>query len=256
MTDKARELTPEEVKANVAKMRAEASVHAARAAKFAAEARTEAAVADSARAAAKVAILEADTKCRYEQDRHDLLLASDKYHRIFQFRGLVTDGSVDMCMDTLTLWHREDVTNGGPAPMEVVFYSPGGAAIPGMRLFDHILWLRGLGHVITTTALGQAASMGGVLLQAGDKRVIGPQSYVLIHELSFGAGGKIGEVEDELAMAKMVQKRVVAIFCDRAKATGRKGHLTPAAMIRRWTRKDWWLDSDECYRLGVVDEIR
>lgn len=256
MTDKVRELSPEEIAANVEKVLAEASVHAARAAKFAAEARKAEAEADAARADANVTVLEADAKRRYAQDRRDLLLASDRYHRVYQFRGNVTDGSVDMCMDTLTLWHREDAANGGPCEMEIVFYSPGGVAIPGMRLFDHILWLRSLGHSITTTALGQAASMGGVLLQAGDKRVIGRESYVLIHELSFGAEGSMGEVEDEVAMAKMVQRRVVNIFCSRAKDTGRKGYLTPAVMVRRWARKDWWLDSDECYRLGVVDEIR
>ncbi len=96
--------------------------------------------------------------------------------------------------------------------------------------------------------MGMAASMGGILLQAGDKRVIGSESVLLVHEISFGAGGKIGEVEDEVAFAKMLTQRVLKIFANRTKMTARQ-------IDAKWKRKDWWMDSDEALKLGFVDEI-
>jgi ATP-dependent protease ClpP protease subunit len=78
---------------------------------------------------------------------------------------------------------------------------------------------------------------------------MGHESYILIHEVSFGAGGKIGEVEDEVAFVKKIQSRVLDIFASRSK-------LSKATIARKWRRKDWWLDSTEALKAGFVDELR
>ena len=237
--------------------------------KFDAEARKEIAVAKKEEAWAMLA----EQQSRRESLEHEkyiinyteqvaIMRAMDKHYRKYQYRFPVSENSVAECLDTLNLWHRQDEKDLADGtieklrPFEIVFYSPGGGVMPGMRLFDHIQWLRGEGHYVTTCAMGYAASMGGILLQAGDKREIGKNAFVLIHELSFGAAGDMGDMIDAVEMAEIIQKRVIDIFCSRAKETGRPGHLTPAKMKRKWQRKDWWLSSDEAYRLGVVDEIR
>lgn len=171
--------------------------------------------------------------------------AHDVYHRVYNFLGSVGSSSVRACIEQLNIWRRTDPGK----PIEIVFHSPGGSVIDGMALYDHIQVLRSEGHHITTTAMGMAASMAGILLQAGDERVMSRESYLLIHEVSFGVGGKIGEVEDEVAFIKKIQDRVVAIFAERSK-------LSKAQVRTKWRRKDWWLDSTEALDLGLIDTIR
>ena len=172
-------------------------------------------------------------------------LASNKYHHIFNFVGAVDQNTAAMCMDQLTIWDRHDPK----CPIEIVFNSPGGSVMAGMALFDHIRDIREAGHTVTTVSKGYAASMAGILLQAGDVRVIGKESYVLIHEISTGAVGKIGELEDVVEFTKKIQNRVLDIFAERS-------NKSATYFATHWRRKDWWLDSDECLKIGFVDSVR
>jgi ATP-dependent Clp protease protease subunit len=116
-------------------------------------------------------------------------------------------------------------------------------------LFDFIQDLRFKGHEITTGSLGYAASMAGILLQAGDVRWIGHQSWMMIHRAAFGAMGKTFEVEDEVKFVKRIEKRILEIFVSRSK-------LTRSKIQRNWNRKDWWITADECLDLNLVDEVK
>jgi ATP-dependent Clp endopeptidase proteolytic subunit ClpP len=171
--------------------------------------------------------------------------SADAFHHVYAFTAAVADSSVRSCMQRLNEWAR----NEPGCSIEIVFNSPGGSVVDGMALFDYILTLRANGHHITTTALGMAASMAGILLQAGDKRVMGSEAWLLIHEGSFGAVGKVGEVEDTVEWVKRIQKRILRIFAKRS-------HLTETQLARRWHRKDWWIDADEALKLGLIDEVR
>ena len=133
--------------------------------------------------------------------------------------------------------------------MEIVFASPGGSITAGFELFDFIQQLRSRGHKITTGSLGMAASMAGILLQAGDKRWIGHQSWILIHRASFGAIGKSFEIEDEVELIKRIEERIINIFTTRS-------NLTSLKIKRNWDRKDWWINADEALEMGLVDEIK
>lgn len=248
MTDKARELSPEEVEANVAKAHAEAHNALSEAAKHDAEARKMSAEALKA---------EYDAECeaihvQRIQDLRRRELAEDDYHHVYQFLGHVSESSVAACVRELSFWNRD----APKCDIEVIINSPGGEVIAGMALFDYLMFLRSKGHKITTVAIGYAASMAGILLQAGDVRVMGREAYVLIHEISFGAGGKFAEVEDEVAFVRKIQERVLNIFSKRSKAAQPTTGLTAKQFANGWRRKDWWLDSDESLRLGVVDEVR
>jgi ATP-dependent Clp endopeptidase proteolytic subunit ClpP len=198
----------------------------------------EADLAESRAAEARIDREEAERKAK-------ILSAEDENHHVYVFKGAFDSSSVARCMSALRVWMRND-----PAcDIEIVFNSPGGSVIDGMALWDFIQQVKAAGHQVTTSTIGMAASMGGILLQAGHKRVMGREAYLLIHEVAFGAGGKIGEVEDEVAFVKKIQERVVHIFASRSK-------LTAAQIRTKWRRKDWWLDSDEALKLGLVDEVR
>jgi ATP-dependent protease ClpP protease subunit len=94
-----------------------------------------------------------------------------------------------------------------------------------------------------------AASMAGILLQAGDTRVMAKESWLMIHEASFGASGKIGDVEDTVEWVKMVQERILSIFSERS-------GLTKAFLKKNWQRKNWWISSDYALKLNLIDEVR
>jgi ATP-dependent Clp endopeptidase proteolytic subunit ClpP len=226
--------------------------HRAEAAKFEAEAlqaQTEA-------LQLQTAIRDAEIDLRQKQRIEKELLALDAYNCTYRFSSEVSDSSTKTAIDKLTYWHRTDPE----CDIEIVFNSPGGSVFAGMDLFDFICELRRQGHRVTTATRGYAASMGGILLQSGDVRVMGREAYILIHEVSTWAAGKVGEIEDEYLFLKKISDRVVNIFAERARLAGEAGtasHPITAAQVRKnWNRTDWWLDSTEALRLGIVDQLR
>lgn len=219
---------------------AEARMNNALAKRHKAEARKAAAEAQEAQYNARAKKLVLDDLIREEQEN----AATDDRHHVYQFDGQVTATTVKSCLRTLSVWDRLNPD----CPIEIVFNSPGGSVIDGFALWDYLTELKKR-HQLTTVCRGMAASMAGILLQAGHVRVMGAESVLLVHEISFGAGGKIGEVEDEVAFAKMLTQRVLKIFAGRSK-------LSATQIDRRWKRKDWWLDSDSALELGFCDEVR
>jgi ATP-dependent Clp protease protease subunit len=206
---------------------------------------------------AELALVEAKTKrekeetrsLRFEADAQahmaELRRASEYEHRIYTFDSAVSDRSVAAAIGDIGLWVRRNPKK----PIEIVFNSPGGGVFAGLALYDFLQEIREAGTKVDTFALGMAASMGGILLQAGEKRIMSRHAYMLIHEVSSGAFGNISEMEDELKFSKRLQDRLLGILAERSS-------FSKAQIARRWKKKDWWLDSDECLKHGFVDEVR
>lgn len=210
--------------------------------KLAAEARKANAEALAAEHGAEVARMQ---RAEYEH-AFAVEQTKDSRHHVYWFSTPVSDAAVQLCVKQLTTWHRMHPDAG----FEIVFNSPGGSVIAGMALFDFLRSMSAQGHHITTVVRGYAASMAGILLQAGDTRKIGPESYLMIHEISAGTAGKIGEIKDDVKFYETVCSRVVDIFVNRS-----GGKCTKAKFIKNWTRIDWWLTSEETLALGFADEI-
>jgi len=209
--------------------------------KFQAETKKILAEARKTEAEAAKAELEARSAWRKREKEKSV----DEENHLYRFGGEVTKSSVSACMKRLTQWSRLDPK----CDIEIIFSSPGGSIIDGFELFDFIQELRQQGHYITTGSLGYAASMAGILLQAGDKRWLGQQAWMMIHRAAFGAYGKTFEIEDEVKLVQRMEKRIVDIFACRSK-------LTTLKIKRNWDRKDWWISSDEALDLALVDEVR
>lgn len=172
-------------------------------------------------------------------------LNNDEHNRVYRLIGEVSDASVNPAITTLSRWSRIDPG----CDITFVINSPGGAVVAGMALFDELKRLSRAGHKITTVAQGWAASMGGVLLQAGDHRVMTEGSSLLIHEASFGAAGSFSKVEDMVEWVRKMQERILTIFEERASVTRK-------TIERNWRRKDWWLNPQESLKYGFIDEVR
>jgi len=176
-----------------------------------------------------------------------LILAQWQHQHVFNFVAAVSGTTVQAAIERLNSW---DVMDPG-CDMTIIFNSPGGSVIDGMALFDYIRWMRTRSHKVTIIALGYAASMAGILLQAGDVRVMAKGSWLLIHEVAFGVAGKIGEIEDMYKFGERLKEQAATIFVERS-----GGKLTREMLEINWNRKDWWISPDEALALGLIDEIR
>lgn len=130
----------------------------------------------------------------------------------------------------------------------LVIDSPGGEIVSGLHLVDDILAITKT-LPVTIQVRGQAASMACVLLQAGTRRVIGPNSFLMLHRASFEAVGAAYEVEDSVEQTRMLEEQIYRIL---AKRTGK-----PAAWWKRKLakRKDVWWTAEEALADGLVDAI-
>jgi ATP-dependent Clp endopeptidase proteolytic subunit ClpP len=226
--------TPEEITAEIKKIEAEAKQALAEARKLEAEA-------EAAELSLEKSRIDADKARRSRQKE----LAADEENFVYRFDGEVSKSSVQRCMSRLGEWSRIDPK----CTMEIVFSSPGGEIVSGFELFDFIQVLRHRGHHMVTGTLGMAASMAGILLQAGDERWMGDQAWVMIHRAAFGAWGKTFEIEDEVKFVKRIEERILDIFITRSKLSKQK-------IKRNWERKDWWISAEECVEMGLVDVIK
>ena len=207
------------------------------------QAETRKILAETRKAEADALVAEIDARAVYRKREKEK--AQDEENYLYRFSGDVSHSSVTTCMKKLTQWSRLEPK----CDIEVIFSSPGGSIIDGFELFDFFQDLRSKGHKITTGTLGMAASMAGILLQAGDVRWVGHQAWMMIHRAHFGAVGKTYEVEDEVEFVKRIEERILNIFTTRSK-------LTKLKIKRNLDRKDWWISADECMELGLVDEVR
>ena len=144
--------------------------------------------------------------------------AKDSENMIYRFNTIVDKSHVYECMHILTQWSRRHPK----CDIEIVFSSGGGSIVDGFVLFDFIQELKCRGHHVTTGSLGMAASMAGILLQAGTTRWIGHQAWLMIHRAAFGAVGKTFEIEDEVSWIKRIEERILDIFEKRSNLTKTK----------------------------------
>jgi ATP-dependent Clp endopeptidase proteolytic subunit ClpP len=163
---------------------------------------------------------------------------------VYTFYAEVDEESVRTAMNTLAAWSRREPG----APITVILNSPGGRVLDGLALYDFLQHLRSVGHYLRIEVLGRAASMGGVLLQAGDERVIGANAFLLVHEVSGGAEGKSSEITDRVEFYELMEKKLLAILAERSTLTERQ-------IKTKWNRKDWWLTADEAVALGLADTV-
>lgn len=170
-------------------------------------------------------------------------------NRTFHFVQDVTDRHVSGCAGQLEDWHRADVADGvDPRPMTLVFDSPGGAVLSGFHLFDEIRQWSAKGHHITTVVRGMAGSMAGVLVQAGDTRLIGAESRLHIHEPSGGSIGKLNEMQDRAELLDSMFRQMADIYALRSTMS--------AEEIYVWVKyRERVVRAEEAVQLGLVDRI-
>lgn len=175
---------------------------------------------------------------------HDKALADAQEVLTYTFYDVVNADTVKAALGELGKWSRRFPGK----PLKIILNSPGGSVIAGLALYDYIRQLSKSGHHVTVVALGTAASMGGILLQAGDKRVVGEHAMVLIHEVSSGTTGKVSAMEEDIRFSGRLWDKLAEILAKHSKLSVRQ-------IKNRAKKVDWWLDANEAVKLGFADEI-
>jgi ATP-dependent Clp protease protease subunit len=124
--------------------------------------------------------------------------------------------------------------------------SPGGVVSAGLAIYDTMQYLKA---PVNTICIGQAASMGAVLLAAGakGKRYALPNSRIMIHQ---GSGGFRGNTPDVLIQVKELETLVEKLMRILAHHTGQ-----PADKVRRDVDRDRFMSAEEAREYGLIDEI-
>ncbi len=124
--------------------------------------------------------------------------------------------------------------------------SPGGSVTAGLGIYDTMQYVK---PAITTICLGQAASMGALLLTAGTKgkRFALPNARVMIHQPMGGFQGQATEIDIHAREILKIRERLNDIL---SKHTGQ-----PLDKIALDTERDYFMSGEEAKRYGLIDEV-
>lgn len=130
--------------------------------------------------------------------------------------------------------------------VQLYINSPGGVVTSGLAIFDTMQYVR---CPVSTICIGQAASMGAVLLCAGNKgrRFILPHSRVLLHQPMGGARGQASDIEIQAREIRHLKDVLTQILVD---ATGKT-----TEQISKDIDRDFYLGAEQAKEYGIVDEV-
>ncbi len=173
--------------------------------------------------------------------------AYDIYSRLLKERvvflvGPVTEATANLIVAQLLFLESENPDK------DISFYinSPGGSVSAGLAIYDTMQFIK---PDVSTLCVGQAASMGSLLLAAGDagKRFILPNSRVMIHQPMGGFQGQATDIEIHAKEILYLRGRLNEIL---AKHSGK-----PVEVIARDTERDFFMGAEEAVKYGLVDKV-
>ena len=173
--------------------------------------------------------------------------AFDIYSRLLKERIIFLTGPVYDQVSALICAQLLFLESENPTK-EIAFYinSPGGVVSAGLAIYDTMQYVR---CPMSTVCIGQAASMGSLLLAAGapGKRFALPNSRIMVHQPSGGAQGQATEIEIQAREILSLRKRLNHIY---VKHTGQ-----PIEAIERRLERDSYMSAEEAVEFGLVDEV-
>ncbi|KAK1326989.1 hypothetical protein QJS10_CPA01g00095 [Acorus calamus] len=162
--------------------------------------------------------------------------------RIVCINGPISDDVAAVVVAQLLFLESENPSK----PVNVYINSPGGVVTAGLAIYDTMQYIR---SPVTTLCVGQAASMGSLLLAAGaagERRAL-PNARVMIHQPSGGASGQASDIAIHAKEILKVRERLNAIY---AKHTGQAIEKIENSMER-----DMFMSPEEAKEFGLIDEV-
>ena len=171
----------------------------------------------------------------------------DIYSRLLQDRivllsGEVNDESANLIVAQLLFLQAQDPKK----TINMYINSPGGSVTAGLAIYDTMQFIS---CPVATYCIGQAASMGAVLLTAGakGKRFALPNARIMIHQPWGGAEGKASDIEITAREIIRLKEKLNRILADHS---GRKYDKVVAD-----TDRDYFMSADEAAEYGLIDKV-
>lgn len=171
----------------------------------------------------------------------------DIYSRLLKERIIflsegVDDHMANLIIAQLLFLEAED------SEKEIYLYinSPGGVVTAGMAIYDTMQYIKAK---VCTICLGQAASMGAVLLAAGEagRRYALPNARIMIHQPLGGAQGQATDIEIQANEILRIKKILNGVLAHHTKQ--------PIKKIEKDTDRDFFMDAHEAVQYGLIDEV-
>ncbi|MDD5171061.1 MAG: ATP-dependent Clp endopeptidase proteolytic subunit ClpP [Syntrophales bacterium] len=173
--------------------------------------------------------------------------AFDIYSRLLKDRIVFLGTAIDDHVSNLIIAQLLYLESQDP-DKEIFFYlnSPGGHVSSGMAIFDTMNYIK---PPVCTFCMGQAASMGALLLAAGQKgkRYALPHSRILIHQPLGGFQGQATDIDIQAREILRLKEELNDIL---AGLTGQT-----LAKIQADTERDYYMSAEQAKRYGIIDEI-
>ena len=171
----------------------------------------------------------------------------DIYSRLLKERIIFISGPINDPVSTLVCSQLLFLEAENPTK-DIFMYinSPGGVVSSGLAMYDTMQYIR---PEVATVCMGQAASMGSLLLAAGEKgkRFCLPNAKIMIHQPSGGYQGQATDIEIHAKEVLRTKARLNEIY---ERHTGQKLDIIEAAMER-----DNFMTGDEAVAFGLIDEV-
>ena len=162
--------------------------------------------------------------------------------RIIFLGGAVNDEVANLIIAQLLFLEAEDPK----ADITLYINSPGGVVTAGLAIYDTMQYIK---PDVSTLCIGQAASMGALLLAAGSKgkRYSLPNSRILIHQPMGGFQGQATDIDIHAKEILKLRKRLNEILVKHTGKTAKK--------IQADTERDYFMSAEEAVKYGLVDEV-
>lgn len=171
----------------------------------------------------------------------------DIYSRLLRERIIFLSGPVEDQMASVIVAQLLFLESENPKK-EIAMYinSPGGVVTAGMSIYDTMQFIR---PKVSTLCMGQACSMGSLLLTAGEAgmRFALPNARVMLHQPSGGFQGKVSDIERHAEDIIKVKRRLNEIY---VKHTGRDYDT-----IERTLDRDHFMSAEESKTFGIIDQV-
>ncbi len=173
--------------------------------------------------------------------------AFDIFSRLLKDRIIFLGTAIDDDVANLIIAQMLYLESDDP-DKEIFFYlnTPGGNVSSGMAIYDTMRYIR---PSVCTVCMGQAASMGALLLAAGEqgRRTALPHSRILIHQ---PLGGFYGQATDIDIQAREILRMKEELNVILAELTGQ-----PLSKIQMDTERDYYMTCEQAKEYGIIDEI-
>lgn len=171
----------------------------------------------------------------------------DIYSRLLKDRIIFMGSGVDDNIANLIVAQLLFLESEDPEKdIHVYVNSPGGLVTAGLAIYDTMQYVK---PDVSTICIGQAASMGALLLAGGapGKRYALPHSRILIHQPLGGAQGQATDIDIQAKEILRVREELTAIM---AKHTGQ-----PLDRIHRDTERDFFMTGQQAVEYGIIDKV-